>query len=430
MKTETKKYKNGITLVCTNMSGFESVAFNIFVKTGSVNETEGYYGISHYIEHMLFKGTKTRSAYQIAKELDSLGANVNAFTDNEETTYFTKSTLDNLEPCVEILSDMFFNSTFDKVEMKREKKVVCEEIAMYNDDAYSKSELLVNSLIYNGTNYAKDVAGTKQSVNHLTQQKIKDYMSKFYVPENVIIAFCGNITMKTAEKLMAKYFLSQYGLTTKDEVEMPKQIENMPKLKTRIENTVVKKYKDNEQANICISYKGYSQYDNEKFALNVLNNALGRGMSSKLFQRIREKLGLVYSISSECSLNIAGGDVTIHFATSTKNAPLALKATREEIEMLAEKGLTENEFLDAKNNLLSSLKLSYENTSSVNVSVCKNMANYNRVITKEELIEKTSKVELSDVNSLLKKLFKNKQFCISYVGKNTRIDLLKNYSLN
>lgn len=426
MKTEIKTYKNGVTLAVTQMQGYESVAFNIYVKTGSENESEGFYGISHYIEHMLFKGTKKRNAYQIAKELDSLGANVNAYTDCEETTYFTKSTNENLEACVEILSDMFFNSTFDAKEMKREKKVVCEEIAMYNDDAYSKSELLVNAILYNGTNYAKDVAGTKQSVRAITKENIQKYMKKFYTPQNTIISFTGNVTLKQAEKLMEKYFLSVYGLTLKDEVKSSDFV--MPKLlKTKIETQTTKLYKDNEQANICISYKALTQYDEKKYALNVLSNALGRGMSSKLFQRIREKLGLVYNISSACSYNVAQGDVTIHFATSTKNAPLALKAIREEIDELIKSGLTENEFLDAKNNMLSTLKLSFENTSGINVSVCKNIKNYGRAITKEELLEKVSAVTLEDVNALFKEIFDTDKYCISYVGKNTRIDLLKNY---
>lgn len=426
MKTEIKTYKNGVTLAVTQMQGYESVAFNIYVKTGSVNESEGFYGISHYIEHMLFKGTAKRSAYQIAKELDSLGANVNAYTDCEETTYFTKSTNENLEACVEILSDMFFNSTFDAKEMKREKKVVCEEIAMYNDDAYSKSELLVNSILYNGTNYAKDVAGTKQSVRALTKENIQKYMKKFYTPQNTIVSFTGNVTLKQAEKLMEKYFLSVYGLTLKDEVKLNDFV--MPKImKTKIENQTIKLYKDNEQANICISYKALTQYDDKKHALNVLSNALGRGMSSKLFQRIREKLGLVYNISSACSYNVAQGDITIHFATSTKNAPLALKAIREEIDELIKSGLTKNEFLDAKNNMLSTLKLSFENTSGINVSVCKNIKTYGRAITKEELLEKVGAVTLEDVNGLFKEIFDTNNYCISYVGKNTRIDLLKNY---
>ncbi len=429
MKTEIKKYKNGITLACTNMQGFDSVAFNIYVKTGSLNEEEGNYGISHFIEHMLFKGTKKRSAYEIAKQLDSLGANVNAYTDKEETTYFFTTTNDNIENCVEILSDMFFNSTFDEVEMKREKNVVCEEISMYNDDADAKSELLVNEIFYNGTNYARDVAGSKQSVKNLTKAKIKKYMDKFYTPENTIISFSGNIKMSEAEKLMEKYFLKEYGLTKKDEVEFVEGEIKEKTVKTKIENQTIKKYKDNEQANICISYKAMAKTDSDKETLAILLTAFGRGMSSKLFQRIREKLGLVYSINCGCALNYAGGDTTIHFATTTKNAPLALKAIKQEIQKLIDDGFTESEFLDAKNNYIAAIKLSYESTASMNLKVCKDLQNYGRIVYKTEMLEKTMQVSLEKLNKLFKKIFDTDKFCISYVGQNTRINLLNNYTL-
>ena len=428
MCTIIKNYKNGLTLAVTNMQGFDSVAFNIFVKTGSVNETEGNYGISHFIEHMLFKGTKKRNAYQIAKELESLGANVNAYTDKEETTYFFKSTNENLEPCVEILSDMFFNSVFDSKEMAREKKVVCEEISMYNDDAYSKSELLVNSIFYAGTKYANDVAGSKQSVKSLTKQKIVDYMQKFYTPQNTIISFSGNITLKQAEKLFEKYFLTNYNLTLKDEVKCDEKVIKVKNQKPVITTKTVKKYKDNEQSHICISYKCCSQYDKNKYAIFIMNNALGRGMSSKLFQRIREQLGLVYSISSSSYCNVAGGDLTIHFATTTKNVPLALKSIKNEIDLLIKNGLTETEFLDAKNNYISSVKLAWENTSSMNTKICQNIKNYGKDITKQDILNIIENITLKDVNKTIKQIFDCKDYCISYVGQNTKLNLLKNYN--
>lgn len=427
MSTVIKKYKNGLTLAVTNMQGFDSVAFNIFVKTGSVNEVEGNYGISHFIEHMLFKGTKKRNAYEIAKQLESLGANVNAYTDREETTYFFKSTLENLEPCVEILSDMFFNSVFDSKEMAREKKVVCEEISMYNDDAYSKSELLVNSVFYAGTKYANDVAGSKQSVKSITRKKILDYMQNFYTPQNTIISFSGNITLEKAEKLFEQYFLSQYHLTLKDEVELLSKI-NAKNQKPIIKHQTIKKFKDNEQSHICISYKSCSQYDKIKYPLVIMNNALGRGMSSKLFQRIREQLGLVYSISSSVYCNVAGGDLTIHFATTTKNVPLALKSIKAEIDLLIKNGLTETEFLDAKNNYISSVKLAWESTSSMNTKICQNIKNHGKEITKQDILDMIDEVTLTDVNNAIKYVFDNNDYCISYVGQNTKLNLLKKYN--
>ena len=429
MKTEIKKYKNGITLAVTKMEGFDSVAFNIFVKTGSINEVKGNYGISHFIEHMLFKGTEKRSAYMISKQLDSLGANVNAYTDKEETTYFFKTSNDNLEKCVDILSDMFFHSVFDAKEMKREKRVVCEEISMYSDDAYSKSELLNDALIYNGTPYGFDVAGSKQSVLGLTKQKILNYMKKFYNPENVIVAFSGNVNMKQAEKLMEKYFLNEYGLSLNDEVKYEEKQEKLNPMKTIIDKRFNKNYKNNEQSNVCISYKTFDEFDQRKHALSVLNIAFGFGMSSRLFQLIREKLGLVYNISTNVNLNQAGGNLTIHFATTTKNTALALKEIRKEIQNLVDNGFTMSEFEDSKNNLITSIKLAYESTSAMNLKVCKNLKDYGKVIQKEQMVENIQNVKYEDVNKLFKQLFNTEKYCITYVGNNTRINLNKNYSL-
>ena len=232
--------------------------------------------------------------------------------------------------------------------------------------------------------------------------------------------------MKQAENLVEKYFLNQYGLSLKDEVEVSKF--EMPKmLKTNIQTKTIKQYKKNEQAHICIEYKGMTSYDEKIYSLDVLNTALAGGMSSKLFQRIREQLGLVYSITAKKSLNNAGGDITIHFATSTKNAPLALSAIHDELQKLIKNGLTENEFNDAKNSIISYAKVSYESTSGVNFVVCKQIENYGRRIEKEEILEKYDAVTLEDVNKLFKQLFDTNDYCISYVGENTKIDLLKNY---
>lgn len=416
-----KEFENGLRLVVEPMQGFESVAFHVFVKTGSINEQEGNYGISHFIEHMLFKGTKTRSAYQIVNSLEAVGANVNAYTDKTETCYYTKSTAENLEKCVEVLSDMLFNSVFDKKEMAREKKVVCEEISMYNDDAFSQSELLANKIFYNGTPFALDVAGTKRSVYGLTKQKILDYMQKFYIPQNIVISFAGDITEKKAIKLVEKYFLNNFtnfGKPTNIAVKQPKIVQRE-----------IKAYKNNEQAQVCISFPAIKRFDERSYALKVFNFAFGGGMSSRLFQKIREVLGLVYSINIGSYINEAGGDTSIHFATTTKNVPLALSAIKEEINKIVESGLTQVEFENSKNSFLSATKMSFENTSLVSLSNAKRVAFYGKPISKKETIQKVVDVNLKDINDLVKELFNFNKCCISYVGKNTKIDLCKHFNI-
>ena len=413
-----KQYDNGLRVVIEPMSGFESVAFHVFVKTGSLNEQEGNFGISHFIEHMLFKGTTKRSAFEIVDELEAVGANVNAYTDKTETCYYTKSTNDNLEKCVDVLSDMFFNSVFDAKEMAREKKVVCEEISMYNDDAFSQSLILANKIFYNGTKFALDVAGTKQSVHRLTKEKIQEYMNKFYIPSNVIISFAGNITEKKALKLVEKYFLNNFNQKSPEK-------EKSVKYTTKIEQNQIKAYKDNEQAQVCICFPALMKNDERSYALKIFNFAFGGGMSSRLFQRIREKLGLVYTINISSYINDAGGDTSIHFATSTKNVPLALKAIREEIENVKNNGLTEKEFVNSKNCYLSTTKISFENTSTFSLANAKRVAFYNKPVSKKENIEKVQAVTIEDINNLIKEIFDFDKCCISYVGKNSKINLWK-----
>src|SRR5574344_306372 len=318
-----KKYKNGLTLIVDQMQNYESVAFNMFVKVGSICEKEGYYGISHLIEHMHFKGTKTRNALTISKEFDRLGANVNAYTDYEETTYYTKSTAENAEQCVEIMSDIFFNATFDEKELKREKKVVIEEIKMYDDDAPSKAELLVGQAFYDGNPFSHDVAGSIRSVKNLSQSQLFEYKNKFYVPKNLTLSFAGNISFETAEKYVEKYFENNFvnfGEKVDCNFITPKKI------------TYAKSYKNNAQSQVCITFSGVSRNSKEKYEQSIFDVAFGQGMSSILFQRIREKLGLVYNIACFSSINSAGGDNTIKFGTSTKNVTLALEAIADEIK--------------------------------------------------------------------------------------------------
>ena len=415
--TEIKKYKNGLTLVVEKMNNFESVSFNVLVKVGSVNETEGNYGISHFIEHMLFKGTNTRTAFEIVNSLESVGVNINAFTDKTETCYYTKSTGEDVEKCVEILSDMYFNSVFDEKEMAREKKVVCEEISMYNDDPFSKVMKISNEIFYNGTEFSRDVAGTKQSVKSLTRQKILDYMSKFYVAQNTIISFAGNITLKKAERLVEKYFLHNF-----KETGIASKISN--KKPTIIKNTA-KSFKDNEQSYCSITFPAVEKDDRKKFALKIFGFAFGGGMSSRLFQRIREKMGLVYTISLSTYSNCAGGDTSINFATSSKNVPLALKAIKDEINKVIKNGLTNEEFENSKKSFISNTKISYENTAGIGTQNALKMARKGEILSKKEVIEMLESITMKDITEIINEIFNFERCTIAYVGNNTKIDLMK-----
>ena len=413
---KSKIYENGLKLVVSEMTGFESVAFNMFVKTGSVNEKSGEYGISHFIEHMLFKGTKTRTSFEISKTFDALGANVNAYTSLEETDYYTRSASENLEKCVEVLSDMLFNSTFDKKEMAREKLVVMEEIKMYDDDPASKAELLVNQHFYKGTPFQRDVAGSISSVKALSQKKMFEYMDRYYVPKNITLSFAGKIDFETAEKLVLKYFIPNFkrsGERVKNHFKNPKKI------------SFSTAYKNNEQSHVCISFPSLYNGDENVYPAKIFDVIFGHGMSSILFQSVREKLGLVYSISSATATNSAGGDLTISFATSNKNVCNALLEVKKQIGTVSKNGVTKEQFLDAKNNLLNSVKLSFESTSFVSLFNAKRFAFLDDTISKEDYLQKIENVNYEDIQQYIKSCFSNKHYAVAVVGKNKNIDLKK-----
>ena len=414
-----KTYKSGMRLVVEHIENYESVSFNMFVQTGSMNEDDTNRGISHYIEHMLFKGTKNRSAVEIVQRLDAIGASVNAYTSKTETVYYTKSTKESLTECVDILSDMYFNSIFDAKEMAREKKVVVEEIAMYNDNPASVAEEIASTAFYEGTPIQEPIAGSKTSVRNLSLEKIKEYMGKYYTPQNLILSFAGNITLEEAEQFTEKYFESHFKTEAKPNVVMTPEVLTIPKTR------YVKRFKDNEQAQIVISYPSINIHDPRYYTLSIINTIWGGGMSSRLFQVIREKLGLVYSIYSNVEASNFGGNLSIYLGTSIKNIKVATTALRKAIDTIVNEGVTNQELADAKTNIINHLKLIYENTSYVSLHNAKSLYNHNYILTKEERIEKIKAVTKEELESLIEEIYARQNYVISLVGKDTKTDLLK-----
>lgn len=421
---QIKTYDSGLRVVVEEMKGFTSVSFNIYVGIGSIKEDETNKGISHLIEHMLFKGTQKRSAYDIADELKNIGAQSNAFTSREATVFYTRSVSDYVEPCVEILSDMFLNSKFDPKELRKEKNVVIEEIKMYQDDPDSVCSTLVDENFYKGSPYSSNIIGTKKSVLAITREQIIDYMSKNYVPENIVISFAGNIDFEKAISLVEKYF--QPLLQGNAIAENNHFIKNVYP-----EKSIAKvKYKDNAQSEVCITYPSVDRFSEFIYAAQLLNIVWGSSsnMSSRLFQTIREKMGLVYRISSSLCTCDYGGDMSIQFSTSTKNVPIALKAIRQEIDKLIKEGITEKELSSAKINIYTSSQLRLENTSHISLTNARKLIVFGEIQSMEEYIEKINNVTLEDIKKLIDYIYNNEHFVIACVGRDKNIKLLKEFS--
>ena len=418
-----KTYPSGMRLVVETMENYESVSFNMFVQTGSTNEDDTNRGISHFIEHMLFKGTKKRSAIDIVKRLDALGTSVNAYTSQTETVYYVKSTKESITECVDILSDMYFNSIFDEKEMAREKKVIVEEISMYNDNPAALADKNANEGFYEGTPMEFDVAGTKTSVRAITKDDVKKYMNAHYLPQNLILSFAGNITFEQGKELADKYF--ECNFTTKSEPIFIKTPDLMPLPKPQY----VKKYKDNEQAQIVIYYAGLNLHDPRYYAMKLLNAIWGQGMSSRLFQTIREKLGLVYGIYSSTQSTNFGGTLEMYLATTVKNIKVAVTALRKAIDTIIKDGINEQELVDAKTQIINTLKLQSENTSFVSLTNAKEVFWFNEVKNKEDAIQKLESVTKEEVNELIRTVFGRDNYVISMVGKDLKTNLLSYFKL-
>ena len=285
-----KKYENGLRLVVKQMQGLMSVTMGILVGTGACAETDKEDGISHFIEHMQFKGTKKRNAFEVSDAFDRLGAQVNAFTGKDLTCYYSKCTSDHTAECFEILSDLFLNSTFPEDEMEREKGVVCEEISMNEDTPEDLCLDLLARAFYGKENYGRNILGTAKNVKSFSVADIMRYKKARYCPENIVISFAGAIDGQTAQALVETYF----GTLEKGAFE-----KRTPVLGAKKQSLVKKK--SIEQMHIALAYPAIERGNVLEDAVGAINGILGGTMSSRLFQEVREKRGLAYSVYSYVS---------------------------------------------------------------------------------------------------------------------------------
>ncbi|MEC0246137.1 pitrilysin family protein [Paenibacillus chitinolyticus] len=394
---------NGLRVVTEKIPTCRSVAIGIWVKTGSRNETQLNNGISHFIEHMLFKGTERHSAKDIAEVFDGIGGNVNAFTSKEYTCYYAKVLDEHLGIAVDILSDMFFNSVFNEEELEKEKNVIFEEIAMYEDTPDDLVHDLVAKAAYGSHPLGYTILGTQAHLSGMKPNDLRAYMKECYTIENTVIAVAGNIDDSVFE-LLEKHFGHFNVSGTQQNQEEPAFMSER-----------VFQSKTTEQNHICLSLPGLSLREENLYPMVLLNNAIGGGMSSRLFQEIREKRGLAYSVYSYHSSHIDNGVFTIYTGTAPKQTEEVLKVTIEMLHDIAEKGMTDAELRKGKEQLKGSLILSLESTNSRMNRIGKNELMTGRHYTLDEMINRIESVEMEHIHALTRKLF-SKPFAIAMVG--------------
>jgi len=344
--------KNGLRIVLENIPSVRSVTIGIWVKTGSRNETEDLNGVSHFLEHMFFKGTKTRSPQDIAEAFDAIGGQVNAFTSKEYTCFYAKVMDTHKEKALEILADMFFNSSFDEEEMAREKKVVLEEIRMYEDTPDDIVHDILARASFGDHPLGYPILGTEKQLQSFTPDTLRHYINQRYTPDNVVVSVAGNVD-ESFIRTVENYFSGFQSGGGAKEVEQPEFLGNQ-----------IERQKDTEQAHLCLGYNGLPVDDENMYSLIILNNVLGGSMSSRLFQEVREKQGLAYAVFSYHASFIDNGLLTIYAGTGKEQLPQLKDTINRTIDNLIANGLTDKELKNSKEQLKGNLMLSLESTSS------------------------------------------------------------------
>ena len=378
---------NGLRVLCEQLPHLRSVSMGVWVKAGSILEREHENGLSHLIEHMAFKGTGRRSAKQIAQEMDAVGGYLNAATSKLCTCYYAKVIDENLPLAADILSDIVRFPAIDPKELDKERNVVLEEISMTDDSPEDVAYDLIASAMFGKQPLGQTILGPRELIASYTREDILAFRARHYSPMNTCVDIAGNFDLNQVKDLMAQRFGDWTGGA--GEIFPVNAVNQRPQTLTAD--------KDTEQAHICLGYRGKPLGDADAYPMAVFNSILGGGMSSRLFQRIREESAMAYSVYSAPSAYPHCGDFTIYAAVSPRNVKTVLAQIDEETSLLVREGATQEEFDMAKAQLKGGFILGQESAYNRMNSMGSNMALMNRVITTDETIRRIEAVTPEDV---------------------------------
>ncbi len=404
--------ENGGRIITERLEHFRSVSLGIWVKVGSREEIEKENGISHFIEHMIFKGTCTRSGLQIAKELDAIGGLSNAFTGKEYTCFHSKVLDKHFTTLADILSDIFLNSIFDPQDMDRERQVILQEINMMGDTPDEHIHVLFNRLFWIKHPLGMPVLGSGATVSSMGKETILDYIKRFYTPDRIIIAAAGNIDHET----VVGYFQPLFE-------ELEPNNEERPMSTPHVNSDVLCHYKDLEQVHICLGGRGPHFLSDLRFAGAILNTVLGGNMSSRLFQEIREKRGLAYSVYSFLSTYIDTGLFGVYAGTDPLEVNHVLEVINTEIKKIQKGEISESDLAATKEHLIGGLLLGAESTDNRMIRLARNEYVFGRYLSDEELVADLEKVTIDEVVTVAKEAFMSDKVSLVTLGPVKKEDL-------
>ncbi len=387
----------GLRIITEQMPSVRSAAIGIWVNVGSRDEVASQTGSAHYLEHLLFKGTKNRSALDISSTIDAVGGEMNAFTSKEVTCFYTRVLDTSVPEAIEVLVDMITSATITTVDVDQERQVVLEEIAMRDDDPADIVHEQFSRALYGDAPLGRSILGTVENISSLSRRSIHGFYRKYYTPDRLVIAVAGNIDHASIVKQFRKAFnLGGFDLAGEETPYVP------PKVKTKVSHSggFVKFVKTTEQANLVIGVPGLDRADERRYIQSVFNAALGGGMSSRLFQEVREKRGLVYTVYSFGQQFQDAGMSGVYAGCSPKNLEQVTQVITDVLDEVALNGITKAELAKAKGQVSGGMVLGLEDTSSRMSRIARSEMNNGYVPSVSEVLERISAVTLEEVHAL------------------------------
>lgn len=407
---KVKTYDNGLKLIVNENEYVKSVSIGILVGAGSYKESPTENGISHFIEHVNFKGTKKRTAFQISDEIDCIGAQINAFTAKDLTCYYVKCTYEHIDESFDVLSDIYLNSVYPEDEIDKERNVIIEEINMTEDSPEDLCLEKIATAYFGDGGYGAPILGPIKNAKRFSKADILAYKNKYYTPDNTVISFAGKISFEKAAMLVEKYFSDFSG----------KYLNDGENINTAclMQDLVVDK--PIEQAHIALGIPSLSITDKNRYSALCVSAVLGGGMSSRLFQKVREERGLAYSVYSYLTAYTQTGIEYFYAGVNPQSVVAAYDSIISEIDLISKKGITERELNRVKEQLKCSIVLSSESTSSQMLSYGKRLLLVDEIYDLDKEFDRISSITLEQANSCAEKYFKTDVMATAIVGKNVK----------
>jgi predicted Zn-dependent peptidase len=396
---------NGVKIITKKIPHVRSVSMGVWVNVGARDETDDQSGLSHFIEHMIFKGTARRSAYEIAKAFDAIGGHTNAFTSMEHTCYYAKVLDTHLETMVEILSDIFLNSVFDAQEVERERPVIYQEIGMVEDSPEEYLHQVASRNFWGDHPLGRSILGTRKNIKNFKPKTIKAFFNQFYHPERILIAVAGNVDHDGIIDLVGPAFESIHNGHSLPERYRP-----------RIKPADQSLHRDLEQAHICLSTLGLSVTDPQRFAFSLMNTILGGNMSSRLFQEIREQRGLAYSVYSFMASHVDTGMFGVYAGVTPEAVTQTIDLIVRDLKKIMTQPVSATELKDAKEYTKGNLCLATESVDNQMVRLAQNEIHFDKYIPLQSVMDNIEAVTVEEVQNLATELFKPEQASLTVLG--------------